>query len=524
MEVPASRKSNMTTLTIGVEPHSLEHHLAKDESFPSAYLRVIGAIASSDGLVSLAEYSVVNEIANSGDESAVATITLLNALERPSPLKDALLQLKKASVSIGNDFRKVSFDAARPLLQLQGYNSHDLAIRLAAALAYDLGPSDLDDFPFEEEKPILKKMMRSSIRLVKGKELRNLADMCLSVTGDTKVSQCVVDYEDGLITLDQMRANLHAACVEVNRQIQSFKDQLEVAEFASKATTAYLQTAQALKNQVAQRMAVVEARLAFERETFEEDIDYIVHDAGNAFEVEVSERLKTDQWKLARVWESIGRSTFAKELDSRIRRSVTRREEMLRLIKEDLRLFQEEMKITRISILRQQHHTRFRHLMPTLRVGTKVVNTVDSAASVTLTAGGVAIAGTVTASYFLGAAVVLPAILPAIPFVAVPMVLAAVFKWFTDSEARKDGEIGHKREAFEKALREQLLLAQATYNLQLEAVAMDFQKSAVQMIQPIMLEAEAADRLAGLQVKMAKRLIDQSSKKVAMVIQAIPAV
>ena len=53
---------------------------------------------------------------------------------------------------------------------------------------------------------------------------------------------------------------------------------------------------------------------------------------------------------------------------------------------------------------------------------------------------------------------------------------------------------------------------------------MDFQKSAVQMIQPIMLEAEAADRLAGLQVKMAKRLIDQSSKKVAMVIQAIPAV
>lgn len=522
MDLQTSRKSNMTTMTIGVEPHSLEHHLAKDDSFPSAYLRVIGAIASSDGLVTLAEYSVVNEIANSGDESAVASITLLTALERPSPLKDALVHLKKASEGIGTDVRKVSFDAARPLLQLQGYNSRDLAKKLAVALAYDLSHLDLDEFPCEEDKPLLKKMMRSSMRLIRGKDLRNLADMCLSVTGDAKVSQCVVDYEDGLITLDQLRANLTTACVDVNKQIQSFKDQLEVAEFAAKATTAYLQTAQALKNQVAQRMAVVESRLAFERETFEEDMDYIIHDAGNAFSVEVTERLKTDQWKLARVWESIGRTTFAKELDSRIKRVVTRREEMLRLIKEDLRLFQEEMRITRISILRQQHHTRFRHLMPTLRVGTRVVNTVDSAASVTLGAGGVAIAGAGAATYFLGAAVVLPAILPAIPFIAVPMLLAAVFKWFSDSEGRKDGEIGHKREVFEKALREQLLQAQASFNLQLEAVAIDFQRSAVQMIQPIMLEAEAADRLAGLQVKMAKRLIEQSSTKVAMVIQAIP--
>ena len=87
MELQTSRKSKMTTLTIGVEALSLDHHLAKDESFPSAYLRVIGAIASSDGLVGLAEYSAVNEIANSADESAVATITLLNALERPSPLR-----------------------------------------------------------------------------------------------------------------------------------------------------------------------------------------------------------------------------------------------------------------------------------------------------------------------------------------------------------------------------------------------------------------------------------------------------
>jgi hypothetical protein len=511
-----------SALTIAIEPHSLEHHLAKDESFASAYLRVIGAIAASDGIVSLAEYSVVNDLVKQSDESAVAAVALLNALDRPSPLKVALSTLKTASSGIEISYRNAAFQAARPLLQLQGFESHDLAKQLAGALEYDLQKSELSDFPAESDRPLLKKLVQNSMRLVKGKELRNLAEMCLSVTGDASVSQSVVDFESGLIDKDELRLRLTTACAEVTVQIQSFKEQLQVAEFAASATTAYLQTAQNLKYQVAQRMAVMEARLHFERDTFSEDIDYTVHDAGNAFEVDVVDRLKTDQWKNDQVWESIGRTTFARELESRIKRVVSRREEMLRLLKEDLRLFQEELRITRVSILDQQHHTRFANLMPTLRPRTKVINGVDAAANVTLGGGVAVVAGAGAAVYFLSAAVVLPVIAPALPFVAVPVLLAGLFKWFSDPGARKDGEIRHKRGMFEGKLREQLVLAQTSFNLQLDQVALDFQKSAVQMIQPIMLEAEAADRLAGLQVKMAKRLIDQSSLTIGKVMQAIP--
>lgn len=518
----ATNRSSRGPLTIGVTPHSLEQHLVTDASFSTTYLKAIGAIVTSDGMVSLAEYSAVNEIAKNCDESAVASVTLLHALDRPASLKDAFLALRTASDGVEIGLRKAAFQASRPLLNLQGYNSRDLAKRLAAALCYEVHQLELNEFPSEDDKTFLKKIVRDSMRLIKGKDLRNLADMCMSVTGDIRVSKRVADFEDGLIGADELRVHLNAACIDVNRQIQSFKDQLQVAEFAEKATTAYLQTAQELKKQVSQRMAVMEARLTFERDSFDEDIDYIIHDAGNSFEVEVNERLKTDQWKLVRVWESIGRSSFAKELERRIHRVVSRREEMLRLIKEDLRLFQEDMRITRITILRQQHHTRFASLMPTLRLGTRVVNAVDSAASVTLTTGGVAIVGAGTAAYFLGAAVVLPVIAPALPFIAIPMVIAGVFKWFSDSEARKDGEISHKRAAFEKTLRDQLLQAQAAFNLQLDGVALDFQKTAVQMIQPIMLEAEAADCLAGLQVKMAKRLMDQSSLIVAKIVQTTP--
>lgn len=513
---------SVAAVTIDLSTQTLEDHLIKDLSFPSAYWKLIGSIASADGFVSLAEYSVINDIAKNSDESAVASATLLHSLERPTAVKDALVNLKTASSSVNVSVRQAAFLAARPLLELQGYGARDLAKRIATALSYDLHPTELAAFPAEEEKTLLKKMFRGSLRMVKGKDLRNLASMCLSVTGDVQVAQKVSDYEDGTIDANELRVHLNAACAEVNRQIQSFQDQLQVAEFASEATTAYLKTAKELKKQVVQRMAVVEARLNFERETFAEDMDYIIDDAGNAFEVEVTDRLKTDKWKETRVWESISRGTFAKTLEYRIQKQVSRREQMLGLIKEDLRLFQEEMRITRTSILRQQHHTRFASLMPTLRMKTKVVNAVDSAASVTLGTGGIAIAGAGAAAYFLGAAVVLPVIAPAAPFVAIPLILAGAFKWFSDPEARKDGEIKHKRKVFEDALRTQLCQAQESFNKQLESVASDFQQSAVLMIQPIMLEAEAADSLAGLQVKMARRLIDHSIQSLAKVSQATP--
>lgn len=512
-----------SALVIDIEPRTLEQHLAEDESFSSAYLKVIGAIAASDGIVSLAEYAVVNDLVKHSDESAVASVALLKALDHPIPIKAALSILKTASKGIENVNRDAAFQAAIPLLQLQGFNGHDLAKQLAAALEYPLQKSDLLGLPSEtDRKSFFAKMVNKSTQLFKGKENRDLADMCLSVTNDASICQSVVDYEKGLINGDELRLRFTTACAEASKKIEFFRDQLQIAEFASTATTAYFKTARELKHQVVQRMSVMEARINFERETFSEDIDYIVHDAGNAFEVEVTERLKTDQWKKTSVWESIGRTTFAKELENRVKRVVTRRQEMLGLIKEDLRLFQEEMRITRISILRQQHHTRFVSLMPTLRTGTKVINGLDSAASVTLAAGGVTAAGAGAVVYFLGAAAALPVILPALPFVAVPVLLAALLKWFSDPAARKDGEVRHKRDAFENKLRENLLIAQLSFNSQLDQVAIDFQKSAVQMIQPIMLEAEAADKLASLQVKMAKHLIDQSNKTIGRIMQAIP--
>jgi tellurite resistance protein len=505
----------MTAMTISVETHTLEHHLSTDESFASAYLRVIGAIASSNGLASLAEYSILNEIAESGDASAVASITVLTALEGQPSLTLLLAQLKNASKNVALDLRRLAFDKAHPLLKLQGYQSRNLAEKLAAALDYHPDQSRLSEF-------LDGSLWNKTLRLFKGTTNRNLAEMSLTLTRDNRISRCVADFDTGILTSDkfrdQIRAVLIATLADINQQIQSFEDQLKVIEFAANATSVNLDLAKALQAQVVQRMAAVVDRLNFERDTFDMDLESLIYDAGNAVTLEVTDRLKTDKWKDRRVWEGIRRTIYATELERRINIVVTRREEMLRLINEDLRVFKEELRSSRISILQQQHHNGLRHLVPTLRVRTRLINTVNTGATVILATGATAVAGAGAATFFLGLAVVTPVILPVMPFVAVPIAVAAVIKWISDSEGRKDGEIAHKREEFEKALREQLLLVRDEYRQQLSAVVANFEITATQMIQPIMLEAEAADQLIERQVNVAKRLIEHSRMTITKII------
>ena len=92
----------------------------------------------------------------------------------------------------------------------------------------------------------------------------------------------------------------------------------------------------------------------------------------------------------------------------------------------------------------------------------------------------------------------------------------------TDSSQRKDGEIGHKREAFEKELRSKLDEAQINFNKQLDEVASEFMQTSINIVQPILLEAQAADRLASLQVKMAQRLISSSRKELGKLTTVSP--
>lgn len=194
----------------------------------------------------------------------------------------------------------------------------------------------------------------------------------------------------------------------------------------------------------------------------------------------------------------MGRQQFGLEMERRLDRIVRRKEQSLHLLQEDLRLFQQAMRLNQSSVFQRQHHSTLARLMPRLRVGTRIVNSVDTAANVTLMSGAVVAAGTGTAAYLIGAAVVLPVVAPAAPFVGGAVLLAGAFKWFTDGGKRKRTEIRDKRAAFEAELRKQLQAAELSFNAQLDLVAQGFHDSALQLLTPLLLEAEAAGRVPGM--------------------------
>lgn len=173
------------------------------------------------------------------------------------------------------------------------------------------------------------------------------------------------------------------------------------------------------------------------------------------------------------------------------------------------------MKINTSSILQRHHHTYFKKLMPPMRMKTRVVNTVDTAATFALGSGGILIAGAGGAFYTLGAAAVMPVIAPVLPLIGGVMVLAGIIKWFTDSEGRKDKEIRHKREALEEAMRVQLNLAKNSFDQQLESIKKDFQKTADLTLEPLILEGQAMGILHQLQKQVATRLTSRTKESLA---------
>jgi hypothetical protein len=318
-----------------------------------------------------------------------------------------------------------------------------------------------------------------------------------------------------------LRSRIVDACEAISHQLTEYEEKLHAAESAEASAKNFIETVRALVKQVHQRLAMIDARIQFELQTFAEDIEDAVHDAGNAFELDVAERLKTDEWQQAKVWESIQRASFGKELKFRVDRIVSRREETLRLLKEDLRIFQDEIRMSRISILERQHHSRFSDLMPPLRIRTRLANTADDVASVTLNAGVLSLAAAGAAIYALGTAVVFPIIAPVAPFVGGAIVLAGIVKWLSDPAGRKDEEIRHKRKMFEMELRAQLEQARVNLVSQLSDLADEFRQTATIALEPMQLEAQAADRLTNLQMKTAKRLIKQSRSAVTKLVTQV---
>nr|WP_315402294.1 hypothetical protein [uncultured Duganella sp.] len=493
-----------------VTVRSLDEHLSSDQSFSSAYARAVGAIAGGEGSLTLAQFAAVTDIAGDGKSSAVFTALVLNAIESGVAVDWALNALGRSCAGIDQAARENALDMTMPLLALHGADARALAQRLAKALSVRLPADAFDRLPAAEQRGLLANLGEQARRLVRGRSLADAVAEFGRSAGQPELIGHARDFQAGGIDQGQLKALVVGTTAAIARDISAYLDQARLLSMGEATAATLVGAANDLKNQVLQRLTLVDQRIAHERRLLAEEIDDAVHDAGNAIELAITDRLNTDQWKEGEVWESIGRQQFGQEMERRLDRIVRRKEQALHLLQEDLRLFQAAMRLNQSSVFQRQHHSTLARLMPRLRIGTRLVNGVDTAANVTLMSGAVVAAGTGTAAYLIGAAIVLPVVAPAAPFVGGAVLLAGAFKWFADGGKRKRTEIRDKRAAFEQELRKQLQAAEQSFNDQLGLVAQGFHDSALQLLTPLLLEAEAAGRVPGMRQRIADRVITRA--------------
>ncbi|SFU52555.1 hypothetical protein [Pseudoduganella namucuonensis] len=497
-----------------IEVRTLDEHLSSDHSFGSALARTVGAIAAADGAPTLAQFAAVTDIAGDGKASAVFTALVLNAIESGVGVDWALNALARSAAGADHAARENAFTMLRPLIALQGAKARPLAQKVTKALGLRMRVDALDELPLDEERKLLSNLGDQARKLVKGRGLADaVADFGRS-TGHAELLDGARRYQGGKLDQGQLRELVRQVTTAIEHGIAAYQERAATLAVAEAGAASMLASAQELQRQVQQRLALVDARIAYERSALWQDIDDAVHDAGNAIELAITDRLNTDEWKDEDVWASIGRNQFGQEMERRLDRVVRRKEEALTLLNHDLRLFQADMRLSQASVFQREHHAALARLMPRLRVGTRLVNKVDTAANLTLMSSAVAAAGTGTAAYLFGVAVVMPVIAPVAPFVGGAVLLAGAFKWLTDGGKRKRSEIRDKRRAFEDELRKRLKEAELSFTSQLEQVALGFHESARQMLTPVLLEAEAAGRVQGMRQRIADKVITQSQSAV----------
>jgi len=493
----------------------LDEHLSSDQSFTSNLARTVGAIASTEGALTLAQFAAVTDLAGDGRASAVFTAIMLNAIECGITVDWALQALARSSPTVADAARHKAFNLMKPLLVLQGTAARPLAQKIAKALHIKLTPEQLFGMPPEEERRLLSNLGNQARKLVKGRGLADaVADFGRSM-GHAELLNHARGYNGGLMSQDELHTAVERAVSAICQGIESYREHENSMLACEAGAAGLLATAQQLRQQVQQRLALIDARIAYERRMLNQDIEDAVHDAGNAIELalachpEVNERASGEQ--------------FGKEMESRLDRVVQRKEEVLDLLQHDLSLFQSDIRLTQSTVFERQHHATLARLMPRMRVGTRLAQSVDTAANFTLMGSAVAAAGTGTAAYLFGVAVVLPVVAPAAPFVGGAVLLAGAFKWFADAGRRKRSEILDRRRAFEEELRKRLQEVQAAFGRQLDRIASSFHESATQLLTPLMLEAEAAGRVQAVRKRIADKVISQAQGAISQLRAAMTA-
>ncbi|WP_448206444.1 hypothetical protein [Azospirillum sp. sgz302134] len=510
---------NSRKITLTIAP---EAALGGDR-FLVALCRTIPAIAGHDTVITLREYALAVAAADrladlSGRRIAVMHI-VLEGLREPPGLKAALKDLSKAAADRADDVRQAGLAVLYPLLTAQGARAQDLLDRVADALTVP-----------KAMRPDLR-VLKEGGGLIQGLKFlwndpyADVSDFAESF-GLTDISAAVTRCKSGQLATENLRGMVESAVTLIRGELQDFAANLEHLDRQKHLASKLRFTAQALIEQVEQRLDGLVRRAALQKEMFREELKAFLEDAVNDIEIEMRDRMKSDDWLDEQVWTSFAKSQHGRAVQVRYEQLKRRYERQIEAFRNELAIFRKQLEVSSVAFMTSFDHRDFAGLVRPPSWTLQALGAADKAASATLVVGGVAGVGSAIAiaSGVLSVSTVgALALTPVAPLVLAPLAVAGLYKWMADPERRKQKALKSKRAEIEAGLAALLGDPSKAHDEALDRLLDEFYRVAADLLSPITYEGQAAEAMLTLQKKLSTQLCRTTEERLIAVCRALPA-
>ena len=480
---------------------------------------VIGAIASTDGLISPARFksamSVAETLGKRLGEPSLTRVLVLRALISPRRLWATIADLKTAAASlpvaeraaIMHEFAQLIEGDAK--LAAKGFMS-ELSRALEVRPPSHAIPDATGVFD------ALGSLGERAIRLVRSEP--QLFTEAREFAADFNDSQLLAAIHDG-----DNQALFHA----LGRTIAAMEERLAAMTRSAEAAEAASAIAQQLDNAAAQveqvarqRFASITRRTAMLKRHLREDLNALAEDAAEEFEVDFRRLAETRRGLFGKLdTHDLNNRLVIKNLERRYGNLTRRYQDQLDLLDVEVCEYVDEFTRVGDEALRPMARHEFRSITPHPSLELRVKAAMDRASTKTLLGGAAGIAasgaamhvGLISASVAAGpvGAVVLGAV-----------ALAGVWKIFANPGERRRRDPRERTRALESELRSEIMAHLPDFDLAVEAILARFRAVVIPDIARPRVEAERLREIASAHRMIARQVVEAANARIERLVRA----
>lgn len=519
---------SMPTRFAATVPANVDDALLAGSGLVTASVRALAAIALRDQSLTYREYLAIaraaEDLAATSDNKLLVRVLFLKTMADPGSVDDALKNLaEQVSKSDGEaqsqEARRVMFVAAKPILECQGSDGREIAGKLGSALRIDSATIKgvVVTLPEKPKTPMFQAV--TSLWAKKSSEwesqlawARHIAELLNDGSLRTTLDR-VVDYPGGDRTSVLTRAVRDAVQRSVDEVRSHRPGEPELAR-QRLAAERFLVVAKALVDQLRQRLQSIEERIAWQRSSFNADVDSFVEKSAAIVENQMRDIVQGEDWTNEAAWKKFAEGTGAATIQREFRMLREKYDSLGVIWTNEVERFTGEMRETAMAVFSSVDENVFASLIPQRHRQADAAKVLDNAsggvlatAAAVAAVGGTALitgAGSVGAVLLAGASS--PIVLGAVAVAGAGLGLAALWKWASDPDERKINVVKEKSLALREGLLALLQQPRDQNDRVLEEIRLAFIDRAVRFYPPMLRDALLAIEIPRLEHAVLTRI------------------